>query len=437
MAEQTTLLTGQNLPPVRDWIAGDVKGTDFDPVLAELMQDGPLARIRLPHGEGWAWLATRYEDVRMIADDPRFSRAAAVDRPITRPAPHLEPDPGSLAFADGADHQRLRGTVERVFSAAAVERLRPLAQQMLDELVDGLLHEGPPADLVERVLQPFPVAVACEVMGVPSGERRQVHAWVRRIVSTDGCTDSAQRAKEALASLYEWIGTAVRERHGSSDVDVLSLLGAAVGRGEISEAEAVGIAGSFQTGGEAVTHTCGQMLFLMLTDPALFERLRGRPDSRAAAVDELLRHLPHRASVGLARIALEDVDVRGVRISAGDAVYVSYLAANRDPDVFPDPDRLDVGRLGPDRLDPDRLDPDRLGTDRLDVGRGAAAPAHLAFGSGPHHCAGAAFARMQTELLVDTLLDRLPVLLLAVHVDQVPFRRRTMIRGPRSLPVRW
>ncbi|MFG3171666.1 cytochrome P450 [Streptomyces sp. NPDC048200] len=410
MAEQTTLLTGQNLPPVRDWIAGDVKGTDFDPVLAELMQDGPLARIRLPHGEGWAWLATRYEDVRMIADDPRFSRAAAVERPITRPAPTFEPDPGCLAFADPPDHGRLRRTVESAFTDGAVERLRPHAQQMLDELVDGMLHDGPPADLVERVLEPFPVAVACEVMGVPSGERRQVQAWVRRIGSADGCADTATRAKEALSALYEWIGSTVRERHESTDLDVLSLLGAAVGRGDISDAEAVGLAGPLQTGGDAVTHTCGQMLFLMLTDTALYERLRGQPESRTAAVDELLRHLPHRASVGLARIALEDVDVHGVRISAGEPVYVSYLAANRDPDVFPDPDRLDVGR---------------------DAG------AHLAFGSGPHHCAGAGFARMQTELLVDTLLDRLPGLRLAVHVDQVPFRRRAMVRGPRSLPVRW
>ncbi|MFD5723235.1 cytochrome P450 [Streptomyces sp. NPDC127036] len=410
MAEQTTLLTGQNLPPVRDWIAGDVKGTDFDPVLAELMQDGPLARIRLPHGEGWAWLATRYEDVRMIADDPRFSRAAAVELPITRPAPTFEPDPGCLAFADPPDHGRLRRTVESAFSDSAVERLRPHAQQMLDELVDGMLHDGPPADLVERVLEPFPLAVACEVMGVPSGERRQVQAWVRQIGSTDGCADTAKRAKEALSALYEWIGSTVRERHESTDLDVLSLLGAAVGRGDISDAEAVGLAGPLQTGGDAVTHTCGQMLFLMLTDTALYERLRGQPESRTAAVDELLRHLPHRASVGLARIALEDVDVHGVRISAGEPVYVSYLAANRDPDVFPDPDRLDVGR---------------------DAG------AHLAFGSGPHHCAGAGFARMQTELLVDTLLDRLPGLRLAVHVDQVPFRRRAMVRGPRSLPVRW
>lgn len=128
---------------------------------------------------------------------------------------------------------------------------------------------------------------------------------------------------------------------------------------------------------------------------------------RGALLDELLRWIPHRTSVGLARIALEDVDVHGVRISAVDPVYVSCLAANRDPDVFPDPDRTDPGR-----------DPDP----------------HLSFGNGHHYCTGAVLARMQTELLVDTLLERLPGLRLAVRAEQVEWRRRTMIRGPCPAP---
>src|SRR4051794_12351053 len=101
------------------------------------------------------------------------------------------------------------------------------------------------------------------------------------------------------------------------------------------------------------------MLYLMLTRPELTEHVRARPEARGAVLDELLRWIPHRGTVGLPRIALEDVDPHGVRIAAGEPVYVSYLAANRDPEVFPDPDRID----------PDR-DPDP----------------HLAFGNGPHHC---------------------------------------------------
>ncbi|MFF5979744.1 cytochrome P450 [Streptomyces olindensis] len=407
MTEETTTLTGRTPPPVRDWPALDLEGTEFDPVLAELMREGPLTRIRLPYGEGWAWLATRHDDVKVITNDPRFSRAEVTTRHVTRMAPHFKPRPGSLAFADQPDHNRLRKAVAEAFTVSAMKRLRPRAQEILDELVDAVLRDGPPGDLVERVLEPFPIAVVSEVMGVPEADRRRVHTWTRQIISTSGGAEAADRAKN---SLYGWITETIRSRAHGTGQDVYSLLGAAVAGGGISETEAVGLAGPLQIGGEAVTHNCGQMLYLLLTRPELRQWWQERPEARDALLDELLRHIPHRSSVGLARIALEDVDLRGHRIRAGDPVYVSYLAANRDPDVFPEPDRIDPGR---------------------------APNPHLAFGNGPHYCTGAVLARLQTELLLTTLLDRLPGLRLAVPADQVAWRRRTMIRGPRTLPGTW
>ncbi|AOW90253.1 MULTISPECIES: cytochrome P450 [Streptomyces] len=407
MTQETSTLTGQPTPPVRDWPALDLDGPEFDPVLAGLMREGPLTRVRLPHGEGWAWLATRYDDVRAITNDPRFGRAEVTKRQVTRLAPHFKPRPGSLAFADQPDHNRLRRAVAGAFTVGATRRLRPRAQRILDGLVDGVVREGPPADLVERVLEPFPITVVSEVMGVPAADRDRVHAWTRQIISTSGGAEAAERAKQGL---YGWITGTVRDRAGSDGEDVYSMLGAAVGRGEVGETEAVGLAGPLQIGGEAVTHNVGQMLFLLLTRPELMTRMRERPEARGTALDELLRWISHRTSVGLARIALADVDVRGTRIAAGDPVYVSYLAANRDPDVFPDPDRIDLDR-----------EPNP----------------HLAYGNGHHFCTGAVLARMQTELLVDTLLERLPGLRLAVPAEQVAWRRKTMIRGPRTLPCAW
>ncbi|MBZ6247479.1 cytochrome P450 [Streptomyces olivaceus] len=407
MTQETSTLTGQSPPPVRDWPALDLDGPEFDPVLAGLMREGPLTRVRLPHGEGWAWLATRYDDVKAITNDPRFGRAEVTKRQVTRLAPHFKPRPGSLAFADQPDHNRLRRAVAGAFTVGATRRLRPRAQRILDGLVDGVVREGPPADLVERVLEPFPITVVSEVMGVPAADRDRVHAWTRQIISTSGGAEAAERAKQGL---YGWITETVRDRAGSDGEDVYSMLGAAVGRGEVGETEAVGLAGPLQIGGEAVTHNVGQMLFLLLTRPELMTRMRERPEARGTALDELLRWISHRTSVGLARIALEDVDVPGTRIAAGDPVYVSYLAANRDPDVFPDPDRIDLDR-----------EPNP----------------HLAYGNGHHFCTGAVLARMQTELLVDTLLERLPGLRLAVPAEQVAWRRKTMIRGPRALPCAW
>lgn len=416
MTEDTTTLS---VPPVREWPVIDLDGPEFDPVLAGLMCEGPLTRIRLPHGEGWAWLATRYEDVRAITNDPRFSRTAVMDRQVTRLAPHFAPRRGSLAWADGAEHHRLRGAVAAAFTAGAMKRLRPRAEQILDGHVSRLRLTGPPADLIEDVLEPFPLAVISEVMGVPEEDRARVHAWTAEIVSMRG---GAEAADEAKRHLYGWIARTVRERAAEGHVPdaadgagdstaVYALLVAAVRRGELTPEEAIALAGPLQIGGEAVTLNCGQTLFLLLTRPELRARVvSGDERTRARVLDELLRWIPHRTAVGLARIALEDVDLHGLRIRAGEPVYVSYLAANRDPEVFADPDRLD----------PDR-DPNP----------------HLSFGHGPHYCTGALLARLQIELMVTTLLERLPGLRLAAPAERVPWRRQTMLRGPRSLPVTW
>lgn len=407
MTEDTTTLTGQALPPVRDWPTPDLEGTAFDPVLADLMREGPLHRIRLPFGEGWAWLATRYEDVKAITNDPRFGRAEVTRRQVTRMAPHFKPRPGSLAFADQPDHNRLRKAVAGAFTVGAMKRLRPRAQELLDELVDGVVRDGPPAELIERVLEPFPITLVSEVMGVPAADREQVHSWTRRIISMSGGAESAERAKQGL---YGWITDTIRARADDGGDDVYARLGAAVARGEVAEEEAIGLAGPLQIGGEAVTHNCGQMLFLLLTRPELMARMRRDAAARGPLIEEMLRFIPHRSSVGLARIAQEDVELHGVLIRAGDPVYVSYLAANRDPSVFPDPELID---------------PDR------------ATNPHLAFGNGSHYCTGAILAKLQTELLLGTLLERLPGLRLAVPADQVEWRKKTMIRGPRTLPCTW
>lgn len=395
------------LPPVRHWPAPDLAGVDFDPVLAELMREGPVTRIQLPNGNGWAWLVTRYDDVRTVANDPRFSREAVMDQPVTRLAPHFIPQRDAVGFLDPPDHTRLRRSVAAAFTAKGVERVRDKARGMLDDLVDELLQDGPPADLTSAVLSPFPIAVICEVMGVPPADRHGMHTWTQLILSSAHGKQVSEKAKHEMGAYFsDLIGL----REGSTGEDVTSLLGAAVGRGEVTPDEAVGLAVLLQIGGEAVTNNSGQLLYLLLTRPDLVGRLRAEPEIRPRAIDELLRYIPHRNAVGLSRIALEDVDIKGVRIRAGDAVYVSYLAANRDPDVFPDPELIDFDR---------------------------SPNAHVAFGFGPHYCPGGMLARLESELLVDALLDRMPGLRLAVPPDQVPFRKGALIRGPETLPVTW
>ncbi|WP_399882365.1 cytochrome P450 [Streptomyces sp. BBFR51] len=404
MSEETI---PQTVPPVRDWPAVDLPGTDFDPVLTELMREGPVTRVSLPNGEGWAWLVTRHDDVRLVTNDPRFGREAVMDRQVTRLAPHFIPARGAVGFLDPPDHTRLRRSVAAAFTARGVERVRERSRGMLDELVDAMLRAGPPADLTEAVLSPFPIAVICELMGVPATDRHSMHTWTQLILSSSHGAEVSERAKQEMNAYFaDLIGL----RSDSTGEDVTSLLGGAVGRGEITLEEAVGLAVLLQIGGEAVTNNSGQMFHLLLSRPELAERLRSEPGIRPRAIDELLRWIPHRNAVGLSRIVLEDVEIRGVRLRAGDAVYVSYLAANRDPGVFPDPDTIDFDR---------------------------SPNPHVSFGFGPHYCPGGMLARLESELLVDAVLDRVPGLKLAVPPEDVPFKKGALIRGPEALPVTW
>ncbi|MGY4979602.1 cytochrome P450 [Streptomyces sp. 900105755] len=403
----TCAATGEAAWQVRHWEVPDLAGVEFDPTLAELMREGPVTRIRLPNGEGWAWLVTRYDDVRTVANDPRFSREAVMAQPVTRLAPHFIPDRGAVGFLDPPDHTRLRRTVAPALTSKGVERVRDNARLMLDEIVDELVQDGPPADLTATVLTPFPIAVICEVMGVPAADRHTMHLWTQLILSSSNGKEVSERAKREMSAYFADL---VASREGSTGEDVTSLLGAAVGRGEVTVEEAVGLAVLLQIGGEAVTNNSGQMLYLLLTRPDLLDRLRTDPAIRPRAIDELLRWIPHRSAVGLSRIATRDVEIKGVRIRAGDAVYVSYLAANRDPDVFPDPETIDFTR---------------------------SPNPHVSFGFGPHYCPGGQLGRLEEELLVDALLDRLPGLRLAVPPEQVPFRKGALIRGPEALPVTW
>jgi biflaviolin synthase len=312
-----------------------------------------------------------------------------------------------VGFADPPEHTRLRRAVTSALSARGVAGIEERAGVLLHGMVDEMLAGGTSADLTERILAPFPIAVICELMGVPAADRQRMHTWTQLILSSSHGVEVSERAKDEMAAYFAAL---VRERDGSTAQDIASLLGAAVGRGELNVDEAVGLAVLIQIGGEAVTNNSGQMFYLLLTRPELLARLRSEPQLRAGAVDELLRYIPHRSAVGLSRIALEDVLIKGVRIRAGEPVYVSYLAANRDPDVFPDPDRIDIERTP---------------------------NPHVAFGHGPHYCPGGILARMEAELLVQVLLDRLPGLRLAVRPDEVPWRSGALIRGPEALPVAW
>lgn len=396
---------------VHFWAVPHLTGLDFDPLLARLLHEDPVTRVRLPYGEGHAWLVTRYEDVKFVSVDPRFSRKAIWGREVTRLTPHFIPLDGAVGIADPPDHTRMRRVVARAFSARALRTLRDHAQAVMDGLLDDLERHGPPADLMALVNRPFPLTMVCELMGVPAADRPRMAHWADTILSAGAGLEASERAKTELEQYCTDLIDSRRGAHRSDDDTLAAVLADAVEDGTLTAHEATGLAVLIQIGGtHAVRNNSANMVYALLTHPEHLARLRAEPELLPQAVDELLRYIPHRNAVGLSRIALADVEVGGVLIPRGDAVYVSYLTANRDPEVFADPDRLDFDR---------GYNP------------------HIAFGHGPHYCPGSTLARMESEILLDSLWKRFPDLRLAVPEDRLEWQRGALIRGPETLPVTW
>lgn len=232
--------------------------------------------------------------------------------------------------------------------------------------------------------------------------------WTDVILSAAHGREASEAAKAAMADAFRRL---LARRTAEPAEDLAGALAEAVAGGVLSRDEAVGLAVLVQIGGaHAVRNNSANMVYALLTRPAHLARLRAEPGLVPQAVEELLRYIPHRNAVGLSRIALEDVEVGGVLIPAGDPVYVSYLTANRDPDVLTDPGRLDFDRTP---------------------------NPHVAFGHGPHYCPASTLARMESEILLRSLWDRFPRLRFAVPEQELEWERGALIRGPRTLPVTW
>ncbi|MFV0131665.1 cytochrome P450 [Streptomyces sp. HMX112] len=389
----------------------DLAALDFDPFLREALRAEPVVRIRLPHGApGECWLATQYDAVRFVTSDPRFSRDI-VGRPLPSMNRYLIPLDRAVSFVDPPDHTRVRSVVSSAFNRSGMAALHPRAQAVLDRLVDSMVAAGPPADLVEHVTSPFPMHVIGAVLGVPEAHRPRLRTWADAVLTRAKDETEVERARQAKAEARAFFLELVRERRLQPQDDLISELGDAVDSGKIEEEELLALATLMALNGwHAVRNHTSNMVYLLLTDDSLKSRLRSDPHAVPAAVEELLRWIPHKHGVGQARIATEDVEVGGVLIRRGEAVYVSYVAANWDEQGYPEPHRIDIDRKG---------------------------PPHLAFGYGPHHCLAPLLARLEAELLLTTLLTRLPDLRLATDPSNVPWQKDVLIRGPEALPVTW
>ncbi|WP_103381546.1 cytochrome P450 family protein [Pseudonocardia dioxanivorans] len=393
----TTTAGAQDLPAVFD---GEFWADPY-PAYAALRERAPVRRLDLPGGP--VWLVTRYDDVRTAFTDPRFAKDWRWTLPPEQRAD--APSTPMMILMDPPDHTRLRKLVSRSFTARRMAGLRPRVEEIAAELVADLPAEGA-VDLIARYAFLLPVRVICELLGVPAQDRDEFSAWSATMVD-----DAPQEAKgEASAKMGAYLGELAARKAAEPGDDLLSALVAVSADDDdrLSGEELVAMGMLLLIAGhETTVNLIGNALLGLLTHDDQLALLRERPELTKGAVEEFLRW---DSPVGTApvRFTTEDVEVAGTTIPGGSVVMLGIGAANRDPDRFPDADRLDVAR-------------DATG--------------HVAFGHGLHFCLGAQLARIEGEVALRTLLDRYPSLTLAADVDDLVYRRSTLIRGLSTLPV--
>lgn len=386
---------------------GEYRRLDMDPRYRQLRERRTLLRVRVPYGDE-AWLATRYEDVKTVLGDARFSRAAAAEHDEARLTPF--PIRTSILGMDPPEHTRLRRLLAKAFTMRRVERLRPQVRDVTAGLIDELVRHGPPVDLVGHFAAPLAALVICRLMGIPIEERTEFQRWVDAFSSTTAM--SSGKVSDQMGSMYDYVTDLVTRRRSVPAGDLIDgLIQARDDQDKLSEQELVELVTVLIIAGyDTVSAQLMSSVYVLLTHPTQAEQLRERPDLVPSAVEELLRFIPLDAHVTFARYATEDVTLSGTLVRAGEAVLASLPSANRDADVFARPDQLDFHR---------------------------AKNPHLGFGHGLHHCVGAALARVELQEALPALLTRFPKLRLAVPEEEVPWKAGMQVRSLVALPAEW
>ncbi|GFE23620.1 cytochrome P450 [Streptomyces nigrescens] len=394
-----------NTPPLKT--QPTVRSCPFDPPVEyrTLREQEPVAPVTFPDGAA-GWLVTRYDDVRTVLSDPRFSAKRIVLRPGgggMEDAP--PPPPGLFIMMDAPEHTRFRRLLTGQFTVRRMRQLAPAVEKIVAEQLDAMAAAEGPVDLVQAFALPVPSLVICELLGVPYADREEFQRNSATIVRLNSSPEEFQQAQAALRGYIHQLVLAKREKPTD---DILSEL---VQSGELTDEELSGVGVLLLIAGhETTANMIALSTMCLLQNPEQLAALRADPSLMDGAVEELLRYLTV-VQFGVRRTALEDVELHGQQIKEGSMVVASLASGNRDTEhLADDPEALDVGRSH---------------------------TAHLAFGHGIHQCLGQQLARAELKAALSALLDRFPTLRLAVPVEEVPMRDDMLVYGVHELPVTW
>lgn len=371
--------------------------------------------IRLHKGmEVPIWFVTGYEEAKLIlADNKRFVKQyentlTPAERAQMQPMPEMfNLLNNHMLNLDAPDHTRLRALVSQAFTVRRIQELQPRIQQIATELIDKVQAKGQ-MDLLDDYAFPLPIIVICEMLGVPAADRDKFRLWSNAFIDIGA---DEVHFMQLMQEFVQYIGQMLASRRENPRDDLISALVHAEEAGDrLSEPELYSmIVLLLVAGHETTVNLIGNSLLALLQNPEQMSRLQQEPDLIDTAVEEFLRYdgAVERAT---SRFAAEDVEIGGQLIKRSTPVIVVLGAANRDPRQFENPTELDVTR-SPNK--------------------------HLDFGYGVHYCMGAPLARLEGRIAINSLLQRLPNLQLAIPAAQLEYRTSTIVRGLVKLPVIW
>lgn len=386
------------------------------PDVMALAEVKPLSRVRIWDGST-PWLITGYEQCRELFSDSRVS----VDDRIPG-FPHwnagmlstVHKRPRSVFTADGEEHTRFRRMLSKPFTFKRVEGLRSSIQKITDDHIEAMLSGPQPADIVTGIALPVPSLVISQLLGVPyeDAEMFQHHANVGLARYATG-EDTVKGAMSLHKYLCQLVEAKMESPAPNSAPDAVSDLAERVKSGELSVKEAAQLGtGLLIAGHETTANMIGLGVLALLVNPDQATVLRDADEPKivANAVEELLRYLSIIQN-GQRRVAVEDIQIAGEVIRAGEGIIIDLAPANWDPDAFTEPDRLYLHRSGADR--------------------------NVAFGYGRHQCVGQQLARAELQIVLRTLVRRIPTLTLAVPIEDIPLKHDRLAYGVYELPVTW
>ena len=396
----------------------ETMGGDGDPTLPGHPDPYPhYAQLRREKPVHWneavgGWLVCRHADaVAFLHQHNRLSRAAYIDGLAAKhgDGPILRAQRRELAFMDPPAHHRLRHLLGKAFTPHAIESMRPHVGRIVDGLLDRVAGRGA-MDVIADLAYPLPSIVVSEMLGIPEADRARLQGWVdglvasRGVVRTQAMIEAGNRSTEAFTAYLHGL---VPRRAALPGADLLSALIAAEDDGErMTEEQIVGVAQTLFAAGHATTrNVIGNGLLALLRHPAAHARLRAEPALIGSAVEEMLRYDSPTQSTS-PFVVTETFEVGGQTVEAGQSVSILLGAVNRDPAQFPDAEEFDIARTP---------------------------NAHLAFSTGMHVCLGASLARLEAQVAILRLVQRMPKLALAG--GELEWQANGRFRGLKALPV--